>query len=122
MPRGAVTEGVVIEFQVDDENIPFVRDGDLRRESEVLKLLEISHKELLALFKIAAENMYGLLESTFVRYANPPRSNYPDKATFASRLLEFVATQPMLQQFLSLARKLPPIPWNPAVSIFDAVK
>ncbi len=37
------------------------------------------------------------------RYANLPRSNYPDKATFASCVLEFAATLPTLQRFLSLA-------------------
>jgi hypothetical protein len=51
----ALMKAAEVEFEIDDENMLLVRGDDLPLESEVLKLLEVSHKELRALFKTAAK-------------------------------------------------------------------
>ncbi len=52
------TAGVVIEFELDDENILLLRAEGPRR-TEVLDLLEISRPELRALFQTAAKLLAG---------------------------------------------------------------
>jgi hypothetical protein len=52
-------EGVELEFEMDDQNILLVRYHDLPLADVVLDVLEISNKELLALFKTAAKLLAG---------------------------------------------------------------
>jgi hypothetical protein len=47
--------GLVLEFEVDDENILLLREDELPIESELLDVLEITDEELLDLFETATK-------------------------------------------------------------------
>jgi hypothetical protein len=53
--RPAIKRGLELQFEIGSEDIFLLREDELPIEGELLEALEISHKELQALFKAAAK-------------------------------------------------------------------